>query len=84
MTLHCFLGKIAQILQKSNCVFCEKARGDRALILTYLGIPIAEVFPYYCLSFSILVIFKGKHVAKVGPKVQTLGPSPSLGPYLLE
>ena len=32
----------------------------------------AVVFPHYCLSFSILAIFRGKWVVKVGPKVQTL------------
>ena len=32
----------------------------------------AVVFPHYCLSFSILAIFRGKRMVKVGPKVQTL------------
>ena len=34
-----------------------------------------EVFIYCCLSFPILAIFSWKRVVKVGPKVQTLGPS---------
>ena len=34
-----------------------------------------EVFIYCCLSFPILAIFRWKRVVKVGPKVQTLGPS---------
>ena len=42
--------------------------------MTYLDSPLAEVFPLYCLSFSILAIFREKQVVKVGPKVQTLGP----------
>ena len=33
---------------------------------------IAEVFPHYLLSFSILAIFREKRVVKVGHKVQTL------------
>ena len=35
----------------------------------------ADVFPNYSLSFSISVIFSGKRVIKVGPKVKTLGSS---------
>ena len=35
----------------------------------------AEVFPYNSLSFSISAMFRGKWVVKLGPKVQTLGPS---------
>ena len=58
-------------IAKSNCFFPGKGREDRALILTYLDSPIAEVFPHYSLSFSILAIFRGKRVVKV----QTFGPS---------
>ena len=59
----------------ANHVFPGKGRGDRALILTYLDSPMAEVLPHYCLSFSISAIFRGKRMVKVGRKVQTLGPS---------
>ena len=60
-------------IAKINRVFSGKGRGDRALILTYLDSPVAVVFPHYWISFSISVIFRGKRVVKVGPKVQTLG-----------
>ena len=61
---------------KSNCVFPGKGRRDRALILTYLDSLMAEVFPHYCWSFLISAISRGKQVVKIGPKVQTLDPSP--------
>ena len=51
-------GKNSPNIAKSNHVFLGKGAGDRALILTYLDSPMAEVFPSYCLYF--------------GPKVQTL------------
>ena len=60
---------------KSNRIFPGKGRGDRALILTYLDSPMAQILHHYCLSFSILTIFCGKWVVKVGPQVQTLDPS---------
>ena len=60
MTLPCFLAKIAQILQIVNRLIPRKGIGDRALILTYVDSIIADVFPHYFLSFSILVIFKEK------------------------
>ena len=70
-----FLGKNSPNIAKSNRVFPGKWRGDRALILIYLNSPVTEVFPHYYLSFSISVIFSGKRLVKVGPKVQILGPS---------
>ena len=71
-----FPGKNSPNIAKSNNrVFPGKGRGDRALILTYLDSPMAEVLPHYCLSFSISAIFRGKRMVKVGRKVQTLGPS---------
>ena len=70
-----FPGKNIPNTAKSNRVFPGKGIRDRALILTRLDSPMAEVSLHYDLSFSILVIFKGKRVVKVGPKVQTLGPS---------
>ena len=45
-----------------NRVFPGKGREDRALSLTYFDSPIAEVFPHYCLYFSILAIFMEKQV----------------------
>ena len=69
-----FPGKISPNISNSNCVFPGKGRGDRALILTYLHNPAAEVFPHYCLSFSILAIFREKREVKVRLEVQTLGP----------
>ena len=36
----------------------------------------ADVFPYYCLFFSILTMFRRKIWVKVGPKVLTLDPCP--------
>ena len=65
-------GKSSPNIANKKHVFPEKGRGDRALILTYLDSPMAEVFPHYCLSFSILVIFREKLVVKIGLKVQTL------------
>ena len=38
---------------KSNYVFPGKGRGDRALILTYINSPMAEVFPYSIYFCSI-------------------------------
>ena len=70
-----FPGKRSPNIAKSNRVFPGKGRGYRALILTYLDGLMAEVFPHYRLSFSISAIFIGKRVVKLGPKVQTLGPS---------
>ena len=35
----------------------------------------AEVFPHYCLFFSILTIFRRKRGLKAGPKVLTSDPS---------
>ena len=71
-----FLGKNSTNIAKSYSFFCPgKGRGDRALILIYLHSPMAEVFPHYCLSFSISSMFRVKRVVKIGPKVQTLGPS---------
>ena len=58
---------------KSNHIFPGKGRGDRALILTYLNSPMAEIFPHYCQYSLILVFFRGKREVKVGPKVQILG-----------
>ena len=70
-----FPGKNSLNIAKSNRVFPENGRGDRALVLTYLDSPMAEVFPHYYLSFSISAIFRVKRVVTVGPKMQTLGPS---------
>ena len=70
-----FPGENIPSTAKSNDVFPGKGIRDRALILTRFDSPMAEVSPHYGLSFSISVIFKGKRVVKVGPKVQTLGPS---------
>ena len=70
-----FPGKNSPNIAKSNRAFPGKEGRDRALILTYLDSPMAEVFPYCCLSFSISAIIRGKRVVKVGPKVKTLGPS---------
>ena len=70
-----FPDKNSRNIAKSNRFFPGKGRGDGALILTYLVSPMAEIFPHYCLSFSISVIFRGRRVAKVGIKVQTLGTS---------
>ena len=55
-----FLGKNCLNMAKSNHVFPGKKKGDRALILTYLDILVAEVFPHYSLSFSISAISREK------------------------
>ena len=68
-----FSGKNSPNIAKSNRVFPGKKKEDRALILTYLNRPMAEVFPHYSLSFSISAMFRGKRVIKVEPKVKTLG-----------
>ena len=70
-----FPSKNSPNIAKSNRAFPGKEGRDRALILTYLDSPMAEVFPYYCLSFSISAIISGKRVVKGGPKVKPLGPS---------
>ena len=69
-----FPDKNSPNIANSNRVFPGERRGDRALNLTYLDSPIAEVFPHCYLSFSILAIFRETWVVKVGLKVQTLGP----------
>ena len=70
-----FPSKNSTNIVKSNSAFPGKLRAHTALILTYLDSPMAEAFPNYCLFFSILGIFRGKRVVKVGSKVQTLSPS---------
>ena len=45
-----------------------KVRGDRALILTNLDNPMAEVFPTTACLFLIAAIFRGERVVKVGAK----------------
>ena len=44
-------GKNSPNIANSSRVFLGKGRRDKALVLAYLGSPIAEVFPHYCLSF---------------------------------
>ena len=68
-----FPGKNSPNIGKSNRVFPRKGKGDRALILTNLDCPMADVSPHFFLSFPILATFRGKRVVKVGPKVKTLG-----------
>ena len=70
-----FPGKNSPNIAKSNGVLSGNGKGDRALVLTRLNNLMAEGFSHHCLSFSISVIFMGKQVVKVGPKVQTLFPS---------
>ena len=55
-------------IAKSNRVFPGKARGDRALVLTYLDSAIAEVFHRYCLPFSISTIFEKNEQSKLDEK----------------
>lgn len=71
-----FPGRNSLNIVKSNRVFPGMGKEYRALILTYLVSLMAEVFAQHCLCFLISVIFRGERVVKVGPKVQTLGPSP--------
>ena len=66
-----FSGKKAQILQIVFVFFRERGE-EIALILTFLHSTIAEVFPYYCLSLTILAIFREKRVVKVGLKVKNV------------
>ena len=70
-----FPGKNSPNIAESNCLLRGNGKGDSALILTHLNNLMAEGFFHHCLSFSISVIFRGKRVVKVGPKVQTLVPS---------
>ena len=74
VTPPCFLLKISQILQKVIAFFPKRGRADKNFILTYLDSSVAEVFPKYCLFFSILATFRRKRGVRVGPKVITLGP----------
>ena len=69
-----FPGKNIPNIAKSNRIFPGKGRWDKDFILTYLDSPMAEVFPHYCLFFSILAIFRRKRGVIVAPKVLTLGP----------
>ena len=71
----CKNSKISPNNEKSNRIFPGMGRGDRDLILAYLDSLLADIFPHYCLSFSILAILQGQRVVKVEPKVPTLGPS---------
>ena len=70
-----FPGKNSPNIAESNCLLRGNGKGDSALILTHLNNLMAEGFFHHCFSFSISVIFRGKRVVKVGPKVQTLVPS---------
>ena len=70
-----FPGKNSLNIAKSSHIFHRNGRGDKTLILTYLGSPMAEIFVQYCLFWSILAIFKGKRGIKTEPKVLTLGQS---------
>ena len=60
---------------KSNHILPGKGRGDKDFILTYLDSSMTDVFPQYCLFFSILNILRRKRGVKVGPKVLILRPS---------
>ena len=53
---------------KSNYVFPGKGRGDRALILTYINSPMAEVFPYSIYFCSIRLSSGENGGVKVGQK----------------
>ena len=55
-----FPGKNSPNIAKSNRAFPGKGKGDRALILTYLDVLVAEVFPHYCLSFFDISHHHGK------------------------
>ena len=44
-------GKNNPNIANSSRGFLGKGRRDKALVLAYLGSPIAELFPHYCLSF---------------------------------
>ena len=70
-----FPGKIIPNIAKSNGIFPGKEGVDKDFILTYFGSSMADVFPHYCLFFSILTIFRRKRGLKVKPKVLTLGPT---------
>ena len=69
-----FPGQHSPNISNNNRVFSGKGREDRAFILTFLDGPMAEVFPHYCLSFSISAIFRENRVVKVGLKVLSLDP----------
>ena len=70
-----FPGKIIPNIAKSNRIFPGKEGVGKDFILTYFYSSMADVFPDYCLFFSILTIFGRKRGLKVGPKVLTLGPT---------
>ena len=59
-------------IAKTNRIFPGKEGGDKPLILTYLDSLMAEVFPQYCLFFSILAIFRGKLGSKLSSKFKVL------------
>ena len=70
-----FPGKNSLNIAKSNRIFPGNGKGDKKLILTYLGRPMAEVLLHNCLFSSISTIFMGKRRVKIGPQVLTFGQS---------
>ena len=68
-----FPGKNKTNIAKSNPIFPEKGREDKALILTYLDSPMAEDFPHYLFFFDFGHL-QGETGVKVGSKMLTLDP----------
>ena len=66
-------GENSPNIAKCNRVFLGKGRVEGALIFIYLHSPMAQVFPYYCLFFSISDIFNRKRMIKNGPKNANFG-----------
>ena len=76
LSLTCFLpGKNSPSIAKSNRVFLERGEGIEPWFWHIWIAQWLKFYPPYCLSFSIAAIFRSKQLVKVGPKVQTLGPS---------
>ena len=63
-----FPSKNSPNIAKSNPVFPGKGRGDRALILTYLDGPMAEVFPTTAYLFQFRPSSEGNGLPKLGQK----------------
>ena len=76
LSLTCFLpGKNSPSIAKSNRVFLERGEGIEPWFWHIWIAQWLKFYPPYCLSFSIAAIFRSKQLVKVGPKVQTFGPS---------
>ena len=84
VTPPCFLAKIVQVVQKVIVFFPE--RGEE-IEPWFCRIWISQWLKFFCTTtylFTISSILRGKWGVKVGPTVQTLGPSLSIKTQILQ